>query len=84
MSTMLTISGPISTSYGFVSITITSTTQVPGVGAGEIDGGEDGSFVGSQTIGSHDTSKSIAMYPSVPSLGRLQASQSSMSKSSPT
>ena len=43
----------------------------------------DGLPVGSQTIGSHGTSKTIAMYPSVESLGRLQASHSSMSKSSP-
>jgi len=46
-------------------------------------GEEDGSPVSSQTIGSHGTSKTIAMYPSVESLGRLQASHSSITKSSP-
>jgi len=79
MSTMWTISEPISASYGFVSTTITSVWSTQAVGAGA--GGEDGSLSGSHA---HGASKPTEMYPSVPSFGRVQASQSSMSKSFPT
>jgi len=83
-SMMLIISEPIVISFGFVSITITSTWSIQAVGAGGKETADnDGSPVGSQTIGLHGTSKTITMYPSVESLGRVQASHSSISKSSP-